>query len=110
MNKKIEVWFDKMSQSFFLFSNDKKSRSFIKKGGNKEINEMVEKIKDDLSSTNDEFPDYVRFSREKGGTWTIEGFFDDNVGYGEDGRPSIVDFMSNVDEVDVSLTDRGELN
>lgn len=110
MNKKIEVWFDKMSQSLFLFGDDKKSHSFIKKGGNKEINEMVEKIKDDLSSTNDEFPDYVRFLREKGGTWTIEAFFDENVGYGEDGKPSIVDFMNNLGEMDVSLTDRGELN
>lgn len=110
MNTKIEVWFDKMSQSFFLFSEDKESHSFIKKGGNKDINEMVEKIKTDLSSTNDEFPDYIRFLREDDGTWTIQSFYDENVGCDEDGKPSIVDFMSNIDEMDISLTDRGTLN
>lgn len=110
MNTKIEVWFDKMSQTLFLFGDDKKSHSFIKKGGNKEINEMVEKIKNDLSSTNDEFPDYIRFIRGNDGTWTIESFYDENVGFDEDGKPSIVDFMSNIDEMDISLTDRGTLN
>ena len=62
--------------------------------------EMIEKIKDDLSSTNDEFPDYLRFLRDNDGSWTIESFFDENVGCDEDGKPSIVDFMSNIDEMD----------
>ncbi len=110
MSKNIEVWFDKMSQSLFLLSDDKKSHSFIKNNGNKVINEMIEKIKDDLNSTNDEFPDYLRFLRDKDGTWSIEGFFDENVGYDEDGKPSIVDFISNIDEMEISLTDRGTLN
>lgn len=110
MNKKIEIWFDKMSQSLFLFGDDKKSHSFIKKGGNEVIKEMIEKIKNDLNSTNDEFPDYLRFIRENNGSWTIESFFDENVGYDEDGKPSIVDFMNSIDEMDISLTDRGVLN
>lgn len=110
MNKKIEIWFDKMSQSLFLFADDKKSHSFIKKNGNKVINEMIEEIKNDLNSTNDEFPDYLRFIRESDGSWTIESFFDENVGYDEDGKPSIVDFINSIDEMDISLTDRGVLN
>lgn len=107
---KIEIWFDKMSQSIFLFEDDEKSHSFIKKGGNEGIKEMVEKIKKDISETNDEFPDYLRFVRENDGSWNVEGFFDENVGYDEDGKPSIVDFMSNIDEMEISLTDRGTLN
>lgn len=107
---KIEIWFDKASQTLFLFGNDKKSHSFLKNNGNNVINEMIEKIKEDLSSTNDEFPDYLRFLRDNDGTWSIESFFDENAGFDEDGKPSIVDFMNNVDEVDVSFTDRGELN
>lgn len=110
MSKKIEIWFDNMSQSLFLFGDDKKSHSFIKKNGNEVIKEMVEKIKNDLNSTNDEFPDYLRFIRENDGSWTIESFFDENVGYDEDGKPSIVDFMNSIDEMDISLTDRGVLN
>lgn len=109
MDKKIEIWFDKISQTLFLFSDDKESHSFIKKNGGEVINEMVEKIKNDLSSTNDEFPDYLRFLRENDGTWTIESFFDENASYDEDGRPSIVDFMNSIDEIDVSFTDRGTL-
>lgn len=107
---KIEVWFDNASQTLFLFKDDKKSNDFLKKSGNKVINEMIEKIKDDLSTTNDAFPDYIRFLRDSDGSWTIQSFFDENVGCDEDGKPSIVDFMSNVDEMDISLTDRGELN
>lgn len=107
---KIEIWFDKISQSLFLFGDDKKSHSFIKKNGNDVIKEMIEKIKDDIKSTNDEFPDYLRFSRCSDGTWEIEGFFDENVGFDEDGKPSIVDFMNNVDEIKSSFTDRGTLN
>lgn len=107
---KIEIWFDKMSQTLFLFSDDKESHEFFKNGGNDVINEMIEKIKEDLSSTNDEFPDYLRFLRDNDGTWTIESYFDENVGCDEDGKPSIVDFMSNIDEMDISLTDRGTLN
>lgn len=110
MSKKIEIWFDKMSHSLFLFGDDKKSHSFIKKGGNEVIKEMIEKIKNDLNSTNDEFPDYLRFIRENNGSWTIESFFDENVGYDEDGKPSIVDFMNSIDEMDISLTDKGVLN
>jgi len=110
MSKKIEIWFDKMSQSLFLFGDDKKSHSFIKKGGNEVIKEMIEKIKNDLNSTNDEFPDYLRFIRENDGSWSIESFFDENVGYDEDGKPSIVDFMNSIDKMDISLTDRGILN
>ena len=107
---KIEVWFDRMSQTLFVFKEDKESYAFLKKGGNNVINEMIEKIKDDLNSTNDEFPDYLRFLRDSDGTWTIESFFDENVGCDEDGKPSIVDFMSNIDEMEISLTDRGTLN
>lgn len=110
MNKKIEIWFDKMSQSLFLFGDDKKSHSFIKKNGNEMIKEMIKKIKNNLNSTNDDFPDYLRFIRESDGSWVIESFFDENVGYDEDGKPSIVDFMNNIDEMDISLTDRGVLN
>lgn len=110
MSKKIEIWFDNMSQSLFLFGDDKKSHSFIKKNGNEVIKEMVEKIKNDLNSTNDEFPDYLRFIRENDGSWSIESFFDENVGYDEGGKPSIVDFMNSIDEMDISLTDRGVLN
>lgn len=110
MDKKIEIWFDKMSQSLFLYGDDKKSHAFMKKGGNKDINEMIEKIKDDLESTHDEFPDYLRFIRENDGTWTIESYFDENVGCDEDGKPSIVDFMNNIDEMETSFTDRGMLN
>ena len=107
---KIEIWFDKMSQSLFLFGDDKKSHSFLKNSGNNIIKGMIEKIKDDLNSTNDEFPDYLRFLRDNNGTWTIESYFDENVGCDEDGKPSIVDFMNNIDEMDISLTDRGTLN
>jgi len=107
---KIEIWFDKMSQTLFLFGDDKKSHSFLKKKGSKVINEMIEKIKDNLNSSGDELPDYIRFLRSNDGTWTIESFFDENVGYDEYGRPSIVDFMNNVDEMEISLTDRGTLN
>ena len=110
MSKKIEIWFDKMSQSLFLFGDDKKSHSFIKKNGNEVIKEMVEKIKNDLNSTNDGFPDYLRFIRENDESWTVESFFDENVGYDEDGKPSIVDFMNSIDEMDISRTDRGVLN
>ena len=107
---KIEIWFDKISQSLFLFGDDKKSHSFIKKNGNVVINEMIEKVKNDINSTNDEFPDYLRFSRGCDGTWDIEGFFDENAGFDKDGKPSIVDFMNNIDEMKISLTDRGKLN
>lgn len=107
---KIEIWFDKISQSLFLFGDDKKSNSFLKKGGNDVINEMIEKIKDNLKSTNDEFPDYIRFLRNDDSTWTIESFFDENAGCDKDGKPSIVDFMSNIDEMEISFTDRGKLN
>ena len=106
---KTEIWFDKISQSLFLFGNDKKSNSFLKKGGNDVINEMIEKIKDNLNSTNDEFPDYIRFLRNDDSTWTIESFFDENAGYDKDGKPSIVDFMSNINEMEISFTDRGKL-
>lgn len=107
---KTEIWFDKISQSLFLFGDDKKSKSFIKKGGNDVIKEMIEKIKDNLNSTNDEFPDYIRFLRNDDGTWSIESFFDENAGCGKDGKPSIVDFMNNIDEMEISFTDRGNLN
>lgn len=30
---KIEIWFDKTTQSFFAFSDDKDSHEFLKKGG-----------------------------------------------------------------------------
>lgn len=106
---KIEIWFDKSSQTFFAFSEDKESHVFLKKGGNKDIMKMIGKIEDDLNSTNDDFPDYLRFIRDSDGTWTIESYFDENVGYDKDGKPSIVDFMSNIDEMEVSLTDRGIL-
>lgn len=107
--KRIEIWFDKMSQTLFCFGNDKKSQSSIKNEA-KNINEMIEKIKKDVNSTKDEFPDYIRFLKENDGTWSIEGFFDENVGYDENGKPSIVDFMNNINEMDISLTDRGTLN
>lgn len=112
-NKKIEIWFDKMSQTLFCYEDDKKSQSFIKneaKNETKCINEMIEKIKNDVNSTNDEFPDYIRFLRENDETWSIEGFFDENVGCDENGKPSIVDFMSNINEMKISFTDRGTLN
>ena len=107
---KIEIWFDKASQTLFLFGDDKKSHSFLKNNGNNVVNEMIEKIKDDLSSTNDEFPDYLRFLRDDDGTWAIQSFFDENVGFDEDGKPSIVDFMNNIDAMEISLADRGTLN
>lgn len=107
---KIEIWFDKTTQSFFAFSEDKESHTFLKNGGNNTINEMIEKIKEDLNSTNDEFPDYIRFIREKDGIWTIQSYFDENVGFDEDGTPSIVYFMNNFEEMDITLTDRGTLN
>ena len=107
---KTEIWFDKITQSLFLFGNDKKSNLFLKKGGNEVIGEMIEKIKDNLNSTNDEFPDYIRFLRNDDSTWTIESFFDENAGFDKDGKPSIVDFMSNIDEMEISFTDKGKLN
>ena len=107
---KIEIWFDNDSQTLFLFGDDKKSNEFLKKGGNNVIIEMIDKIKNDLSSTNDEFPDYIRFIRDSDGAWTIQSFFDENVGCDEDGKPSIVDFMGNFDETEISLIDRGTLN
>ena len=107
---KIEIWFDKITNSLFLHSDDKKSQSFLNKNGNVVINEMIEKIKDDIKTTNDEFPDYLRFLRGNDGSWNIEGFFDENVGCDKDGKPSIVDFMGGVGGVEVSLTDRGKLN
>jgi hypothetical protein len=107
---KIEIWFDKTTQSFFAFSEDKKSHAFLKNGGNNTINEMIEKIKEDLNSTNDEFPDYLRFLRENDGSWTIESYFDENASVNENGIPSIVDFINNLEEMDITLTDRGTLN
>lgn len=107
---KIEIWFDKITNSLFLHSDDKKSQSFLNKNGNVVINEMIEKIKDDIKATNDEFPDYLRFLRGNDGSWNIEGFFDENVGCDKDGKPSIVDFMCNINNLKISLTDRGKLN